>query len=72
MATSTSSTRLRDKTLKLLADLPRNVTLKEVAEACDLNLSWLSAFARGEIEHPSVNRIECLYEHLTGRKLKVD
>lgn len=72
MASSTPSTRLRDRTLKLLRDLPRHITLKEVADACDLQHSWLTAFVRGEIEHPSVNRIECLYEYLTGKKLKVD
>jgi hypothetical protein len=47
------------------------VTLSQVAEECGLPLAWLSAFARGEISEPSVNRIECLYEHLTGAKLKV-
>jgi hypothetical protein len=72
MASPTPSTRLRDRTLLLLRELPRHRTLKEVADECDLKLSWLTAFARGEIDHPSVNRIEKLYEHLTGRKLKVD
>lgn len=32
---------------------------------------WLSQVKRGTIENPSVNRIQFLYERMTGKKLRV-
>ena len=30
---------------------------------------WLRKFAGGEIKNPSVNRVQFLHEHLSGKKL---
>ena len=65
-------TRLRDKTLALVRAVPRSVTLQQIADEAGLPAAWLSAFARGEIDNPSVCRIERLWEYLTGRQLEVD
>lgn len=32
---------------------------------------WIRKIANGEIKNPGVNRIQYLYEHLTGKKLEV-
>lgn len=32
---------------------------------------WLRKVANGDIKNPSVNRIQYLYEHLTGKKLEL-
>lgn len=62
---------LRDKVLELLASRPRNTTYKDVAEATGLPEPWLKKFAANEIKDPSVNRVETLYNYLTGTPLNV-
>lgn len=62
---------MRDRTLSLVRALPREISLTELARDCGLPLAWLTAFARGEIDDPSVNRIQCLYEHLTDSTLEL-
>lgn len=36
-----------------------------------LTPNWLSLLAQGKIAEPSVNKIQKLYEYLTGRPLEV-
>lgn len=59
------------RTLELVRELPRTTTLTEVAEATSLPLAWVTAFSRGEIVAPNVNRVQILFEHLAGRPLEV-
>jgi hypothetical protein len=59
------------RTLQLVRELPRTTTLTEVATETGIPLGWLSAFYRGEITAPNVNRIQILYEHLSGAQLEV-
>ncbi len=40
--------------------------LFEVHRVTKLPYYWLKKFANGEFKNPSVNRIEALYNHLTG------
>jgi hypothetical protein len=63
---------LHRRTLELVRSVPRSTTLSQIAEATDLPLGWLSAFSRDEIKAPNVNRVQILFEHLSGRKLEVE
>lgn len=60
------------RTLELVKALPRDITLTQVASGAGLPLAWLTAFCRGDINAPNVNRVQRLWEYLTGRKLGVD
>jgi len=62
---------LEAKTLELLDNLPRNVDLKDVAAATGLSSSWLTQFATKQLVHPSVGRVETLYNYLSPKKLQV-
>lgn len=64
-------TTLRDETLRLLADRPARITFKRISKDTGLPESWLSMFGNGSINDPSVNRIETLYEYLTGRSITI-
>lgn len=63
--------KLRDKVLDLLANRPREQTLKGIAEATGLPEAWLKVFAQGRIQDPSVNRVETLYNYLSEKPLDV-
>lgn len=41
----------------------------DIYEATRLPPNWLSLLAHGKIKDPSVNKVQCLYEHLTNKKL---
>ena len=60
---------LLEKTLALLQDDSR--TLPEIYRDTGIPFYWLRKFARGEIQDPSVNRVQKLYEHLSGRLLNI-
>jgi len=62
---------LLTKVLELLANRPRGVAYKDISLATGLPEPWLKLFAAGRISDPSVNRIELLYNYLTGRSLNV-
>jgi len=63
--------KLRGKVLDLLSKRPRSMTYRDIAEATELPEPWLKTFAAGKISDPSVNRIETLYNYLTGTPLNV-
>jgi hypothetical protein len=65
------STKLRDKTLGLVKNRPVHLTLKQISEETKLPVGWLKVFAQGKIDDPSCNRVETLYEFLSGEQLKV-
>lgn len=52
-------------------ELARGVSLDELKRLTGLPDSWLRKFRQGEIAEPSVNRVELVYQKLTGRKLSV-
>lgn len=60
---------LFSRTLELLreTDTPLLVIYKET----DLPYYWLQKLKDGKISDPSVNRMQHLYEYLSGRSLKV-
>jgi hypothetical protein len=71
LSDTTPSGTLKIATLKLLRELPRERSLTDVANGCGLSPAWLSAFVRGEIASPSVDKVQCVWEYLTGRALNV-
>jgi hypothetical protein len=54
---------LRDTT-KLLAQVPRAITMQKIAVEADLKPSWLSAFARNKIPNPGVVFVQRLFDYL--------
>lgn len=58
---------LYETTLRLLREVP---TL-QVHKDTGLPFHWLKRLRENQIENPSVNRIQKLYEYLTGQPLKV-
>lgn len=45
--------------------------LMGVHDASGLPFYWLRKFAANEFRNPSVNRVQYLYEHLTGKSLSI-
>lgn len=58
---------LLQHTQRLLKDSEQ--TYSKIFVATGLEPNWLSGIASGRIKDPSVNRIQKLYEHLSGCKL---
>lgn len=49
----------------------RGQTLAEIQAGTGIPHYWLRKFLGREIKDPSVNRVQKLYEYLTGKALKV-
>lgn len=60
---------LLEKTLKLVRDEPRG--LLAVAQKTEIPYHWLRKFAAGKIPNPSVNRVQKLFEKLSGKTVKL-
>lgn len=60
---------LLERTRELLK--AANQPLPELAKSSGLPVSWLKKLRYGKIEDPSVNRIQRLYEFLSGSQIKV-
>lgn len=65
------TTRLRDRTIRLYNQQLHTLNRDEIAKATGLSRTWLFHFGRGEITHPSVNHVECLYVYLAGRPIEL-
>lgn len=66
---STETGSLHQLTLELLKSAEE--TTFDVAVATGLSYSWVVAFASNRMQNPSVNRVQHLYEYLTGKHLKL-
>lgn len=44
-------------------------TLDEISRASGLSVYWLQKFRTGQIHDPSANKVQRLYEYLTGKAL---
>ncbi|AZF88181.1 DNA-binding domain protein [Microcystis phage Me-ZS1] len=51
--------------------LLRGRKLLDVHKESGIPFYWLRKFASGSIREPSVNRVQALYEFLTGQKLEL-
>lgn len=60
---------LYDKTMKLLEQDVRS--LRQIAKEVKLPYDWLVGVRYKRIKNPSVNRIQKLYEYLSGQRLSV-
>ena len=58
---------LLQKTIELMQDQKT----MEVRDATGLNYHWLVALKQGKIPDPGVQKIQLLYEYLTGKKIKL-
>jgi hypothetical protein len=65
--TETESRTLLDKTVQLLQASQESYF--KIYDNTGLHPNWLSSIATGKNRDPSVNRIEKLYQYLTGTKL---
>ena len=66
-ATETGS--LHQLTLELLHTADE--TTFAVAVATGLTYSWIVAFSANKMRNPSANKVQRLYEYLTGKPLKL-
>lgn len=44
-------------------------TYLDIYKDTGLDPNWLSLMSRGKLRNPSVNKVQKLYEHLTGKPL---
>lgn len=58
---------LQAATVQLIKDSP--LTLPELYRDSGVPFFWLRKFVYNEIKNPSVNRVQYLYEFLSGKKL---
>lgn len=69
----------KDKPVSRLATVTRAMLLKttipvvQIAAHCDLSYPWIMRYKGkfGETEMPSVDKIERLYEYLSGKRLDI-
>lgn len=64
------TTKFRDAVVKLLRERPATLKLKQVAEDTTIPEGWLKRLNQQRIDAPDPNRLETLYEYLTGKKLE--
>jgi hypothetical protein len=57
------------RTLELLLNDSRSIP--QISMDSRIPFHWVRQFAQGVIRNPSVNRVQALYEFLTGTKLDV-
>ena len=62
---------LYEKTLKLIRNCPRNITYADIGHNTGLSIHWIEKFGQGKIKNPSVQKVQTLYEFLTGKKLEI-
>jgi len=55
---------LHSKTLELLRNRPRTLTLEIIEAETKIDKDWLAKFGQGQIGDPSVNRVEVLKNYL--------
>lgn len=51
--------------------LKKRGDLMGVYDETKISFYWLRKFAAGDFKNPSVNRVQFLYEHLSGKKLDI-
>lgn len=66
--TATPVTTWRDQTRALLANRPRSLEYKTIADETGLSVAWLRAFAAGQADNPGVVSVETLYTFLMNHK----
>jgi len=63
---------LFEKTIDLLRNRPRHMTLQFLSKETDLKMSWLVKMAGSSPpQDPGVNMVEKLYSYLAGQELEL-
>lgn len=57
---------LYEETIKLLNN---GADISQVAVKTNLQYDWVNKLKRGDIKDPSVNKVQAVYEYLTGKPL---
>lgn len=60
---------LTEATRQLVKTKAAEITFQKLAANLDVSIDWLSKFANGRIESPAADRIQFIYETLSGSKL---
>lgn len=60
---------LYEQTLELL--IASKLTIQDIATQADLPYDWLVSIRYDRVKNPSVNRVQKLYEFLSGKPLTV-
>lgn len=60
---------LYQKTIELITNRNRTLTYPVLAEKTGLSKHWIEKFAQGEIQQPSVIKVQKLYEFLSKKEL---
>lgn len=62
---------LRNRTRKLVNDylILKANTYIEISKATGLSPTWIAMFARGELNHTDVGRVEILHDFLSNKSL---
>lgn len=55
-----------EDTYRRLAEVPRWITLSQIAQDTGLQVSWVSAFAAKKIEEPGIVKTQRLHEYLSN------
>lgn len=61
---------LAEKTLDLVQNRPRSVTLADLAKRVRVSVSWMGKFAQGLIPNPGVNTVQKIYDALSEKPLE--
>lgn len=68
---SVAPSQLNIKTLYLLKNRSRRLTLDQIARDTQVSKSWLRKYSEGKIDDPGTAKIEALYVYLSGKPLDV-
>ena len=71
MVWKTFPSKLEDKARLLLCNAHRGLTFVKIAADTGLTENWLSDFSMGQLKHPSVGRVEAVYNYLSDAPLEV-
>lgn len=72
MTKLTNETSLTNATAELLRNRPVSLTLKQLAIDCNVSADWLSLLLNGHVPNAAADKVQRVYERLTGRPLLGD
>lgn len=59
------------RTKELMKERPRHLTIAVISSKTGLTVGWLQSFSATGEKDPGANRVQTLYEFLTGKQLEV-
>lgn len=61
---------LKERTWALYRERPRRITVEMIIRDTGISRGWLADFSNQRQIHVSVDKVQTLYEYLTGKKLE--